>query len=305
MTPGAQVFDQVARTRFLAVGPELRSPEAHDATPSPGYGARVLDLLEDRPYSLLVAETGGRPVARAVVTVRADRSETGLLGLDEAGEGPDGDHATRSLLAEASDWCRERGLRRILAPVDGNSWMAYRFRLPDPAADAHGARRSFAWEPRHPPRYLERFLVAGFHETLRFETVGLVFPQDGPYRLADAAAQTRPAAEAAAAAGYGFRCLRRDREELSWPALHRLTARAFAPSPLFQPIPLQLFQGLYQNALGAAAADFTHWIRDPWGRLCAVMFAFRDGDSVILKSVAVDPDHQGRHLSTALVHRVL
>jgi GNAT superfamily N-acetyltransferase len=261
--------------------------------------------MGDRPRDLLLAEAGGRIAARAVVTTEAGLPNTALLGLYEARSGQEGDEATRDLLARAMEWSRRHGCRRLLAPVDGCSWLAYRFRVPGPGDREVPARRDFPWEPNHPPRYLERFLREGFHEAIEFETLGLIFPHDGPYRVVDAEAQTRPAAEAVTSAGYRFRLLREHRNALPWADLHRLCSDAFSESPLFAPISPDVFQALYGGALGPAARDFTHWIVDPEGVPCAVMFAFRDGDAVVIKSVAVHPAHRGRKLSTALVHRGL
>ncbi|HSM04702.1 MAG TPA: GNAT family N-acetyltransferase, partial [Longimicrobiales bacterium] len=33
--------------------------------------------------------------------------------------------------------------------------------------------------------------------------------------------------------------------------------------------------------------------------------AFRDGGAAVVKSIAVSPEHRGRHLSTALIHHLL
>lgn len=295
-----------AISRFVRFGRALR-----DGGGSPGsdeeYVRIVLDHVGDRVHDLLLVETAGDVTARALVVASSDRPDAALLGLYEAADGAAGDEATRSLLQAADRWAVERGLARILAPVDGSTWFSYRFRLPDPesqAPDDVGARR-FSWEPSHPPAYLRRFRAAGFTEALDFETVGLVFPPDGAYGVAEAEARTGPALEAARAGGYRVSTLRDCKGDVPWADLHDLSSRAFETNPLYEPLDLDVFQRVYGGALGGEASDFTHWLRGPGGQLAGVVFAFRDSDAVVIKSIAVHPARQGRRLSTALVHLVL
>ncbi|HSG47646.1 MAG TPA: GNAT family N-acetyltransferase [Longimicrobiales bacterium] len=294
--------DPGVRRSFLQAGEDLGCGRP---TAGSSYSELVLDLLEGRDHGLLVASAQGRIRARAVVAARDAEPDTAILGLYEAADGEVGDAATARILDEAEAWARARGRRRILAPVDGSTWMAYRFRIPSLDAGRLASRRSYSWEPHHPERYPQRFFEAGYREALRFETLGLVFPQDDGYRLAEASVRTRPAAEAARDHGYRFEALRDHREAVPWPELHSVCSDGFRENPLFDALPLSLFRQLYHGALGFAAWDFTHWLRDPAGELCAVVFAFRQDEAVVVKSIAVSPLHRGRHLSTALIHRVL
>ncbi|HSM07311.1 MAG TPA: GNAT family N-acetyltransferase, partial [Longimicrobiales bacterium] len=300
---GAEAVDPGLRDRFLEAGNHLRAPASRLPTADAGYAEVVLGLLGGRAYELLLAEDGGDVVGRAVVAV-ASEPDTVTMGLYEASEGERGDGATRGILEAAEGFARDHGRTRIVAPVDASTWMAYRFRLPDDEPQADGGR-TFGWEPSHPQAYLDRFLEAGFEPVLEYETLGVVFPERGPYRIGDAAAETRPAAEAARSTGYRLARLRDHREALPWEDLHALSSRAFAENPLYEPLPLEVFRAAYGRALGDAAADFTFWCRDPDGALAAVVCAFRDGGAAVVKSIAVSPEHRGRHLSTALIHHLL
>ena len=265
----------------------------------------MLDLLAGRPHELLLAEEDGEAWGRAAVVTSSTTPGTALLALYEAREDEAGDGATAELVDAAEGWARAQECERLLAPVDGSTWMAYRFRVPSLDEDPTAAERRYGWEPQHPERYLQRFRDAGYDDVLGFETLGLVFPRADGYTLVDAYEQVRPAAEAARRAGYRLEVLRDRREDVPWEELHALCSACFAENPLFEPLPLAAFRGLYEGALGAAAADFTHWLRDPAGELCAVVFAFREGESVVVKSIAVSPERRGLHLSTALIHWML
>lgn len=290
------------RERFLAAGAELRPAHADAAAP---YGELILELLAEREHELLMVEAGGRVHARAVVATTTSDPDAAILGLYESVEGGAGDEATSELLAGAEDWAGRRQCKRLLAPVDASTWMAYRFRVPSLDTGQPPGGRSYSWEPHHPARYLERFREAGYEDAIGFETLGLIFPRAGGYRLADAAAQVRPAAEGALAAGFRPEVLRQHQDAVPWEELHELCSRCFAENPLFEPLRLPVFMQLYRAALGAAASDYTHWLRAPDGSVCAVVFAFRQRSAVVVKSIAVSPDHRGLHLSTALIHWIL
>ena len=293
------------RERFLAAGPELTEGHGPRRTADPGYSALALELLGERPFGLFLVEGPGRTAARGMVTVQAGRPDTALLGLYEAPDGVAGDDATRQLVARATEWARQAGCARLLAPVDGSTWLSYRFRAPDPKGESAEDPGVLPWEPTTPACYLERFHLAGFQETLEFETLGLVFPEDGSYGMRDAAARTQPAAEAVEAAGYRIRNVREWGDTPPWTDLHRFISDAFSENPLFAPIPLEAFRRLYAGALGPEALGYSHWIEDSRGRMCALTLAFRQGRAVVLKSVGVDPAHRGRGLSTATTHKAL
>ncbi len=303
----SELPDDAARAgfleRFKECGHELRPEPYRPYTPGPQYTDMVLRLALGRPSELLVAAAGGRVTARAAVMRCASREGAGLVGLYEAGEGREGDATTERILEAALEWATTQGLGELFAPVDSSTWFSYRFTVP--ASSPGSDRPPYHWEPTHPPSYLSRFRQLGFEDVEFFETRGFDFPPTGSYGIQDAARYASPAWEAARDAGFGFHRLNDELDAIPYEELHRLSTAAFRDNALFEPLSVEAFRGLYASAMTGAAADFTHWVRDPDGQLCAFVFAFSENDEVVIKSIAVDPLARGRKLSTALVHLVL
>jgi GNAT superfamily N-acetyltransferase len=288
---------------FIAAG-GLRDPDWSSYASSESYARLILGLAASRPHALLLAGDPGEPRARALVAQSLGDTQAAVLGLFEAISGAAGDEAAERVIAEAGAWARGRGLVRLYAPVDLNTWFDYRFILPaEPGASAAPLR---PWEPIHPPAYLERFRAAGFGEAERYETVAVLLPRTGAYTSKNAVEYTHGAWKKAVDEGITFGRLT---DPSSLPALldelHPLCMAAFADNPLFEPLPATVFRAIYASAIASRDAGATHWARDANGRPVGFVFAFREDDTMVVKTIAVDPALRGRQLSSALIHLVM
>ena len=285
---------------FVAAG-ALRDPRWASYASAEGYTRLILGLAASRPHALLLAPDPAAPRARALVARSLAEPDAAVLGLFEAAADADGEAAADRVIDEALAWAREQGLARLYAPVDLNTWFDYRFMLPVESSGDQPPLR--AWEPIHPPAYLERFRARGFEPAEHFESVGILLPESGPYTGASAVEYTRPAWQKAVSEGIVF-------ERLTDPAalpalleeLHPLCMAAFSDNPLFEPLPAQLFRSMYASAIGSRDASTTHWARDASGRPAGFVFAFREDDATVVKTIAVDPAMRGRQISSALMH---
>jgi GNAT superfamily N-acetyltransferase len=293
--------------------------------PSPVYAGTVLDVAETRPSELLLAvdraaggdgdpgqgsgRVPGGVLGRVLISACAGRSAA-ALGLFEAVSGAAGDGAATRLISAALEWAREHRLTEVYAPMDVNSWFSYRAPLPpeDGSAGVAGgpAPPLRFWEPSHRPEQLDRFRRLGFEDFERFRTLRIGMPLSGGPTLADVLRDTGRAWRAAVAADVRF-------ERLANLALlpplmdelHPLCMEAFRDNSLFEPVPLDLFHALYLKGAAGVDATFTHWARNRDGRLVGFVYAFADGEDVVIKTIAVAPSARGAHLSTALVHVVV
>lgn len=112
--------------------------------------------FHDMEHTLFVAERDGRSVARCAALInRAWQSSkgadtTGFIGYLAAR--PDAAAATAEMLARAEDWLAERGIQRVIAPVNGSSMLGMGV-LTD--AFDESPMYPLAWNPRYYRDYLE------------------------------------------------------------------------------------------------------------------------------------------------------
>jgi GNAT superfamily N-acetyltransferase len=289
--------------RFSECGARLRTGEWARHAPSPAYTEAVLELARARPHELLMVLSGEWVVGRAAVVSSCGAPSAAALGLFEVDLAAPADAATRLLLDAADEWARANGFLQIFAPVDVNTWFSYRFSLTPRGRGA--AVAPYEWEPAQPPEYLRLFRSCGFAEAERYATVGLSDALGG-VALSGAVRYTARAFRDAVAAGFRFeRLAGAERVVNLLGELHGLCMDAFRDSPLFEPLPVDLFRRLYASAAAVRQCGLTHVVRDIDGRLVGVVFAFADGDAVIIKTIAVARAARGRGLSTALTHLVL
>lgn len=287
---------------FVAAG-ALRDPRWASRSSSEAYTRLILGLAATRPHELLLSsEETAR--ARALVAQSLGTENAAVLGLFEMAPDPTGAAAATHAIERAVAWAHARGLTMLYAPVDLNTWFDYRFMLPPERAAAGVPIRP--WEPIHPPAYLELFRARGFTEVERYETTAILLPRTGAYTGASAVEQTRDAWRKAVDSGITF-------DRLTDPAalpplldeLYPLCMEAFSENLLFEPLPASVFRSLHVSGIASRDASATHWARDEQGRPVGFVFAFREDDTMVVKTIAVDPGLRGRRLSSALMHLVI
>jgi len=287
---------------FVDCAPQLRGARAAEHAPTEKYTRLILRLASARANELFVARDGGI-TGRAIVT-SALNSTVAAVGLVELAPGEAGVAAARAITEAADKWAAEHGLEELIAPVDINSWFTYRFLLP--ASPGSTAPPPFAWEPAQPDEYPRTFEQLGFTELERYQTLGGDLTEVQGEDAATALAATEMAFKKAAQAGFTFQRL----ENPSALAgvideLHPMCMESFSENLLFEPIPLELFRALYGESAGGRDASLTHWVRDGSGKLAGFVLAFVDGDTAVVKTIAVAPALRGKRISSALVHLVL
>ena len=95
---------------------------------------------------------GGKPVGRFAVTTYPN-DDTAYFGFYDC---VDDDNAARFLFDETKKFCREKGVSKIVGPVDGSFWQKYRLKI------NLFDRLPYTGEPYNKPYYFRQFTDNGF-----------------------------------------------------------------------------------------------------------------------------------------------
>lgn len=264
--------------------------------PPPPAGPTIAPLPGSR---LLVAHRDGSPVARASIRIADDLAgapgRTGIIGHYEARDGDAGITLLRESLARLS----EKGLDRVIGPMDGTTWDRYRLAIPTPNP---GERPPFLTEPVNPPEYPEHFEEAGMDAT-EWYVSQLV---DDLGALAE---RTRDPAAALAGRGIRVESLDPTRFEESLEELFAVSLEAFADNPYYSPIGFDRFHAMYAPLRDLLDPELVLVARRPDGGAAGFVLSFPDlldpagrPTRIIVKSLAVAPSGRGLGLGSLLVH---
>lgn len=188
------------------------------------------------------------------------------------------------LLQWACERLAQQGCRRVLAPMDGNSWGTYRCRLDAPLG--------FVGEPAPGPDWLPVLEACGFQLQSRYVSHRC---DDLAWRRLPDRVQRRLA---------GLKILRGGALEAPalLPRLHRLVMEAFAAQPWFLPLPSEAFAAAVRGRLGAEAGPF-HWLALDGEEPVGLLLAQRQHDQLVLRTLAVRPGHRFAGLGCLLLER--
>lgn len=195
-------------------------------------------------------------------------------------------------------WLRDQGVHKIIAPVDLNTWFNYRFSVMGKKFFPR-----YSWEPTTPPEYLELFKSAGFENFAQYHSV--FFPH---FRLGNYCIGTgymKKCYHRIAELGFSLRPFDQERfmtHEV--PLFHELSHEAFKESLLFEPIDLETFSNLYAAAKNYDSSPSSVLI-SPEGEVAGFIFAFYDGDFLVIKSLAIKKKYQGLKLSSGLIYNAV
>jgi ribosomal protein S18 acetylase RimI-like enzyme len=257
----------------------------------------MLEHLLSSGARVVVVSNANGPIARCVVGLHSHeapvRAYAGFFLLLASSEHERKTAAARAIEASMAV-SRSLGAVELLAPMDLHSWLSYRLR-----DDEHALE--FGWEPPR-DRSLEAALREhGFNRQTPYWSIG-------SRRLADVAAYCQPHYRAALDRGHrvvSFGSYSGEGDERLMRFLWSLSQRSFANSPYFQPISFEFFARFYATGLASTSPELGRVLLSPEGEEIGFLWCFVDGDTLILKSMAVDPRYQGQKLGEAVSYEGL
>ena len=243
----------------------------------------------------------GRAVARVAFGARDDfagmKEPTGFVGWYEAIDA----EAGVAVLRHASELLAERGVSRIIGPLNGSTWHRYRLVHPGSGEVAQASsREAFLSEPRNPAAYVDQFTAAGFRPLLEYESRLVGEPVGDP----EIEAKVLPGLRER---GITIRNLDLDSLEDELRALHRLSLGAFAANPIYSPIDYDDFAAMYLPLRPLLDPALIRLAVDGDGALTGYVFSFTDPLSpageprIVLKTLAASPAARGLGLGRVLV----
>jgi GNAT superfamily N-acetyltransferase len=204
-----------------------------------------------------------------------------------------------AVLKRATAFLATGGCRRVVGPMDGNTWRPYRFIV------ERGSEPAFFLEPDHPDEWTEHWREAGFEpcETYRSALNDDLSRED-----------TRTPASLVRLKGAGIAIRRFAMTDVHSEVgrIFALSTVAFCRNPYYAAISEEEFRRQIGALLPFVRPELV-LMAERDGELIGFMFAvpdilqFRHGrttDTVILKTIAVDPRVSGMGLGGALMDLV-
>ncbi len=215
-------------------------------------------------------------------------SRPGFIGAYDVRD----DQSAADLLTKAEDQLRAEGCDTLIGPMDGDTWHAYRF------VTESSDREPFFLEPQNPAAWPIQFQAAGFTELARYSSSELDLTPSAETevltkvekRLADKGVTIRE-----------FDPSRFD-EELQH--IYEVSVASFSDNFLYTPISFSEFSVMYGKIRPLIVPALTILAESPDRCPAGFAFAYPDGETLIVKTLAVVPDRRLAGLGNLLVSRV-
>ncbi len=259
-----------------------------------------------------LAREDAEPVARCCARLQTDNPHVGTIGAFAARE-----HlaAAQAVLQAAVEHLRGQGARRIIGPMDGDTWHHYRLNTGPYAA------APFIKEPWNPPYYPALWEGAGFSVAETYESYIIDAPDL-------AAAKQRKYFDRCRRNGYRFTPITAATFEQMIPLVHELSCQIFSGNMLYTRVELEAFKRLYlpakalmrdglswlAHAADGTPAGYVFTFPDYAGALRAMrgqahplarlrfLLRKRDATRTCIKTLGVVPSRRGSGLTAALMH---
>lgn len=289
--------DQSFIQEFVSLPTRFRAKEYQTGLPSTEHSTKLLQwgFMHGSGFWMVQANSG-ETLLRISARKCPHLNDTGTIGFFEMNEQhPEHLAAMKLALVTVESWLKVKGAKEIIAPIDLSTWFNYRFSNP--------GKKFFprmSWEPTTPPSYLKAFSDQGYGNYAYFHTI--FFPHIGFGEFIIGAGPMKRSYQRIAAQGFKLRPF--DKENFlthELPLFHQISHESFSDSLLFEPIDLETFSGLYAAAIQKYDFSPSSVLVSPEGEVAGFIFAFFDGDYLVIKSIAIKKKFQGLRLSSGMI----
>lgn len=269
--------------------PGLQPSDAVTAIPEPERRLYAPDVS-------VLLHADGRLLARCSCWWRGapahEGMSSGVIGHYAAAD----TDAGRALLRRACELIAAAGGAVAIGPMDGNTWRRYRFIV------ERGHEPVFLLEPDNPDAWPSHWTDAGFSPLASYTSA-----VNDDLSIEDPRTDERLAR--LEADGVRVRTIDAARIDLELPRIHALSLRAFAGNFLYTPLGEREFAAQYHAVLPLVRPELV-LLAERGDDLIGFMFAIPDAlqarrgqpvDTVILKTIAVDPSAAGSGLGGAML----
>ena len=184
-------------------------------------------------------------------------------------------------LAEYVNTLKSAGHKRIVAPINGDTWHTYRL------VSYSSGEPFFPMEPQNPVWYNDVYVNAGFKPIKKYSSgkfpLGNIMPIES---------------------GVKIRRFNKAEPMKDLEQIYALSLKGFDENFLYNDISKDEFMKLYKPMVSAADEDLVLFAEKD-GETAGFMFAFAVGEQLILKTIAVLPKFRGDRIGSALMNRVL
>jgi len=277
--PPSGAVEALAPAAWAATRPDLHLVLAPD-----GATRARLSVWHARPVPVPPGTFAGDPPTAAVV---------GHAAWTDPADGA-------VLLAHARQLLADLGATHVVGPMDGSTWHAYRV-VTDAAPSGGATEPPFAMEPAPPPAVAEAFAADGFAPVARYLSARVD-------TLADESARVAERRRLFASRGLTF--VPADDLGAALDDIYVISVAAFASNAFYTPLPRDAFLATYRPLLPHVDPRLVRFARDADGRAVAFAFGVPDlaqaargeaVDTVIVKTIAVDPARRAAGAGSALV----
>lgn len=275
-------------TAFAEVPYLVRAKSEHKFLQPKEWTEALLMAPLPIPKEFFIATQDGASFGRASVNLSLAYKDYAYFGFFEAKSFD----VAQALIAEVRKWALEKNIKKIIGPINFNTWLPYRFRV------NWDDSNYFAWEPQNPQTYPEYLEKLGFKTQASYTSTGYE-------PLVDLMNATEKNFTATSQQGYSYPEFDDSSLLKNIDQIHAVTMRAFAQNHLFEPLPLDYFKQFYVPL--AKKEDHSHfrWMLSPQNEIVGYLFNFVDQGHFIMKSFAVVPEETGKGLSNACLHACL
>lgn len=265
---------------------------------------------------VLLARRDGRAVARICARIVDDLAEgqrIGVLGFFEAHRDYE---AVADMLDQAVEWLRDRGIVRVIGPMNGDTWHKYRFNV------GPFDRPPFLMEPYNAPHYAELWQRYGFQVLAEYHSkhvpdVEAILPTMKKYY------------DRTIRQGISYRSFNLKRFDDELRLFYELSCEIFTGNLFYKAISLDEFKEIYFDARTILHENHIWFCQDNHSEYAGFVFSFPDyfaavqkmngrrnlwakvkfalnrgkADTLNIKTVGATPAHRGRGLGTALMYK--